>query len=83
MRYSVNDVVRTKQGIEYIISRINKKGYFELIPIQEEYLRYLESSYNDYLKDNKYLKNKMLWIEFIRIEVEEEWFNQRKCKRIA
>ena len=83
MNYSVNDVVRTKQGTEYVISRINEEGYFELIPIQEEYLRYLESSYNDYLKDNKYLKNKMLWIEFIRIEVEEEWFNQRKCKRIA
>ena len=83
MEYSVNDVVRTKQGIEYVISRINKKGYFELIPIQEEYLRELESSYNDYLKDNKYLKNKMLWIEFIRIEVEEKWFNQRKCKQIA
>ena len=83
MKYSINDVVRTKQGIEYIISRINEEGYFELIPIQEEYLRDLESSYNDYLKDNKYLKNKMLWIEFIRIEVEEEWFNQRKCKRIA
>ena len=83
MKYSINDVVRTKQGIEYVISRINGKGYFELIPIQKEYLKYLESSYNDYLKDNKYLKNKMLWIEFIRIEVEEEWFNQRKCKRIA
>ena len=83
MKYSVNDVVRTKQGIEYIISRINEKGYFELIPIQEEYLKELESSYNDYVKDNKYLKDKMSWIDFIRIEVEEEWFNQRKCKRIA
>ena len=49
MKYSVNDVVRTKQGIEYVISRINKKGYFELIPIQKEYLKDLESSYNDYL----------------------------------
>ena len=83
MKYSVNDVVRTKQGMEYIISRINEKGYFELIPIQEGYLKELESSYNDYLKDNKYLKNKISWIDFIRIEVEEEWFNQRKCKQIA
>ena len=83
MKYNINDVVRTNQGIEYIISRINKKGYFELIPIQKEYLRDLESSYNDYLKDNYNLKNKMLWIEFIRIEVEEKWFNQRKCKRMA
>ena len=83
MKYNVNDVVRTKQGIEYIISRINEKGYFELIPIQEEYLKELESSYNDYLKDNKYLKDKMSWIDFIRIEVEKEWFNQKKCKRIA
>ena len=67
MKYSVNDVVRTKQGIEYVVSRINEKGYFELIPIQEEYLKELESSYNDYLKDNKYLKNKMTWVHLIRI----------------
>ena len=83
MKYNVSDVVRTNQGIEYIISRINEKEYFELIPIQEEYLKELQNAYNDYLKDNSHLKNKILWIEFIRIEVEEEWFNQRKCKRIA
>ena len=83
MKYSVNDVVRTKQGIEYIISRINEKGYFELIPIQEGYLKELESSYNDYVKDNYNLNNKISWIDFILIEVEEEWFNQRKCKQIA
>ena len=83
MKYNVSDIVRTNQGVEYIISRINEKGYFELIPIQEEYLKELESSYNDYLKDNKYLKDKISWIDFILIEVEEEWFNQRKCKQIA
>lgn len=76
-----NDIIKTCQGIEYIVSRI-ENGIYELIPIQDEYIEEQRRIYDSYLKNNK--NSTMLFIEFLRVSIDDlAWFKERKIKVIA
>ena len=89
MKLELNNVIKTKQGRLYIINSIdeNKTYGYELLPLKDddhpEFEQDNRRQYGEYLKNNNHLKDKMSYIDFIKIYVDAEWFNQRQCKIIG